>query len=157
MTVKAMPMTRDGRARFSAELDHLRNVRRPEVAQRIHEARDEARQQNNADYEDAKNEQSLIEGRIRELEELLSCAILIEEHQGANDGCVRVGNTVTVVQKTGSEAEYTIVGSAEANPLKGKISNESPCGRALLGRKIGDEVQVMAPSGAITITVKRIE
>lgn len=156
MVLKSVPMTREGLDRFKAELEHLRNVRRKEVADRIHQARDDARPQNNAEFEDAKNEQALVEGRIKELEQLLSCATPIDEER-TQDGCVRVGSTVTVSQPNGTETRYTIVGRAEANPLHGRISNESPCGRALLGRRVGDRVEVIAPSGAIAMVVKLIE
>lgn len=154
MAYKTVPMTREGRERFAGELEHLRSVRRSEVAERIHQARDETRPQNSAEYEDARHEQTLVERRILELEQLLACAVLIDE--SACDGAeVRVGSTVKVEQHSG-ESEFTIVGSAEASPLKGRISNESPVGRALLGKRIGDTVQVAAPAGAITMVVKAI-
>ncbi len=155
MVYKPVPMTREGRERFVAELEYLRLVRRPEVAARIHQARDETRPQNSAEYEDARHEQTLVERRILELEQLLACAVPIDE--AACDAAeVRVGSTVKVLQQTGNEAEFTIVGSAEASPLKGRISNESPVGRALLGKRIGDTVQVAAPAGALTMVVKAI-
>lgn len=155
MVYKPVPMTREGRERFVAELEHLRGVRRPEAAARIHQARDETRPQNSAEYEDARHEQTLVERRIVELEQLLACAVPIDE--SACDGAeVRVGSTVKVQQHTGNETEFTIVGSAEASPLKGRISNESPVGRALLGKRIGDTVQVAAPAGALTMVVKAI-
>ncbi len=156
MVLSSVPMTRDGLAKSLNELDQLRTVRRQEVAARIHEARSDARPQNNADFEDAKNEQALLEGRIQELERLIARATPIDEER-TTDGCVRVGSHVTVKQQGGREQSYTIVGSAEANPLQGRISNESPCGRALLGRHVGDHVEVQAPSGLIAMVITAIE
>jgi transcription elongation factor GreA len=156
MVLSSVPMTRDGLAKVRCELDQLRGVRRQEVAARIHQARDDARPQNNAEFDDAKNDQARVEGRIQELERLLARATPIDEER-TTDGCVRVGSRVTIRQQTGREQSYTIVGSAEANPLQGRISNESPCGRALLGRHVGDRVEVQAPSGAIEVLVTAIE
>lgn len=157
MVRNPVPITPEGKQRLEAELDHLRSVRRPEIAERIHTVRVESRPQNDAEYEDAKREQSLVEGRIRELEALLANVVLIEANGATSDGCVRIGCTVTVANHDGKEVGYTIVGRAEARPLGGKISNESPVGRALLGKRVGEEVLVDAPAGTIKLVVKRIE
>ncbi len=156
MVLSSVPMTRDGLTKAVTELNLLRSVRRQEVAARIHQARGDASPQNNADFEDAKNEQAVVEGRIQELERLLARATPIDEER-TTDGCVRVGSRVTVQQQGGREQSYTIVGSAEANPLQGRISNESPCGRALLGRCVGDRIEVQAPSGPIAMVITAIE
>jgi transcription elongation factor GreA len=156
MVGKTIPMTREGRARLERELEELRTVRRREIADRIHAAREFATTQNNAEYEDAKSELELVEGRIRALEEQLQRAVLIDERQAHLATSVQLGSTV-VVTVDGKRHEYTIVGSAEADPTSGRISNESPVGSALLGKRVGDEVQVMAPRGVVRMTVAEIK
>lgn len=151
-----VPITLEGKRRLQAELSTLRGERRAEVADRIRRVRAESRPQNDAEYEDAKREQSIIEGRIHELEALLANTVLIEAHGPAADGCIRLGSTVTVCSAAGKLTDYTIVGRAEARPLDGRVSNESPVGRALLGKRAGDEVLVDAPVGTIPLTVKRV-
>jgi transcription elongation factor GreA len=154
MTQKDVFLTKEGLAQLEAELDHLRNVKRQEVAQRIHEAKELANPDHNAEYDDAKNERAFVEGRILTLENMIKNATIIDE--GNHTGPVSLGARVVVVNAEGEQEQYIIVGSAEANPREGKISNESPVGRALLGKKIGDEVQVMAPAGVLKLTVKEI-
>src|SRR5512140_2740831 len=122
-------LTKEGFQRLQEELDQLRNVKRQEVADRLHEAMEGGELIENAEYEAAKNEQAFVEGRIQELDMLLATARVIEEEGGHRDGQVSVGSTV-VIQEQGFEAEtYTIVGAAEASPREGKISNESPIGK----------------------------
>jgi transcription elongation factor GreA len=156
MSEQVTYLTRDGLKKLEEELEFLRTTRRQEVAERLHQAMEDGELIENAEYEAAKNEQAFVEGRILTVETLLSEAVLINEDEGPSN-IVRVGATVKV-QEDGSKPElYTIVGAAEANPAKGLISNESPLGRALLGRKVGDEVKVNAPAGMLSFKVVKIE
>jgi transcription elongation factor GreA len=136
-------ITKEGLAKLRKELDELKNVRRKEIALRIEIAKDMGDLSENAEYHEAKDEQGFIEGRIIELEQMLANAIVIEHN---DTGCVNVGNTVRVSVK-GKEKEYTIVGANEADPLAGRISNESPLGIAFIGKRPGDSVEVKVPSG----------
>ena len=156
MAEKAVPMTKEGIERLEKELDHLRSVKRPEVADRIHAAKELASAQNNAEYEEAKNEQAFVEGRILTLEHLLQNATVIDEEAAHHANRVQIGSRVSVDTNEGKAMEYTIVGPAEAQPTEGMISNESPVGRALLGKRVGDEVQVSVPKGVLKLTVKKI-
>jgi transcription elongation factor GreA len=156
MAEKATPLTRDGMERLEKELEHLRNVRRPEVADRIHQSKELASTQNNAEYEEAKNEQAFVEGRIMTLEHILQNAQVIDEEAAHHSGRVQLGSTVAVMSGEGDKHDYTIVGPAEARPTEGLISNESPVGRALLGKRVGDEVQISVPKGVLRLTVTAI-
>jgi transcription elongation factor GreA len=156
MAEKAVPMTRDGMQRLEKELEHLRAVRRPEVAERIHEAKELASAQNNSEYEEAKNEQAFVEGRIMTLEHLLSNVTVIDEEAAHNASRVQLGTKVSVKDQDGKATDYTIVGAAEARPTEGMISNESPVGRALLGKRVGDEVQINVPRGVLKLTIATI-
>jgi transcription elongation factor GreA len=156
MAEKAVPMTKEGIERLEKELDHLRNVRRHEVAERIHEAKELASAQNNAEYEEAKNEQAFVEGRIMTLEHLLQNATVIDEEAAHHASIVQIGSKVSVTAAEGQKTDYTIVGAAEARPTEGMISNESPVGRALLGKRVGDEVQIQVPKGVLRLTVTAI-
>ncbi len=132
---------------FQKELDHLVNVRRREVAERIHQAMEFSGDPvDNAEYQDAKDEQAFLEGRIREIEYILATATVVspEEH---DKGCVQVGRLVTVEDEEGQRETFMLVGSAEANPFKGRYSLNSPMGQALLGHNVGDVVVVHAPAG----------
>ncbi len=149
-------LTKEGYQKLADELEHLRNTKRKEVAQRLHEAMEGGELIENAEYEAAKNEQAFVEGRIQELEILLASARIIED-QADDPTTVQVGDTVIVKEGSGSPEEYTIVGAAEADPRKGKISNESPLGRALLNHHAGDEVAVEAPGGTFKIRVVKIK
>ena len=153
---KSVYLTREGLAKLEEELRHLRTERRHEVAERIRRAKEFTNTVDNAEYDDAKNEQAFVEGRVQALERLLANAVVIDDH-AAPSGYVRLGSHVTVVDSDGVEDVYTIVGSAEADPNVGKVSNESPIGRALLGRMVGDKVSVAAPGGSFDITVKTLE
>ena len=144
MVEKQQPITKAGLKKIEKELVHLETVRRREVADKIHQAHELASTQNNAEYEDAKNEQAFVEGRIQALSALVKNAVVIEENHSSTH--VQIGSTVTISSKDGKES-FMIVGSAEASPAEGRISNESPVGRALLGRKKGDEVTVSVPAG----------
>ena len=130
MNNKPTYLSKDGLDKLRAELDEMTSVKRPEVAQRIHDAKEHGDLSENAEYEDAKNEQAFVEGRIQLLESLIKNATLIDEHHTGDH--VQIGSTVTVKGEDGVET-FTIVGSAEARPSNGRISNESPVGRALLG------------------------
>jgi len=143
-------LTKEGFQKLQEELDHLKTVKRQEVADRLHEAMEGGELIENAEYEAAKNEQAFVEGRIKELEILLATAKVIEEpptHEVAG-----VGSTV-VIKEEGSKKEetYSIVGAAEADPHNGRISNESPLGRALIGHKGGEKIVVEAPAGSYKV------
>jgi len=155
MAEKPIFLTPEGRAKLEAELENLRTVRRAQVAERIHSAKEEGDIMENSAYDEAKNEQAFVEGRILQLEAMLSNAQIIEG--GGPEDVVRVGSTVTIQEEAQAPEKYTIVGAAEANPKQGRISNESPLGQALLNRKPGDEVRVNAPAGMLTFRVLKIE
>jgi transcription elongation factor GreA len=149
-------LTRDGLKKLEEELNYLRTVRRAQVAERLHNAQEDGELIENAEYEDAKNEQAFLEGKILSLEAMLSNAVIIAENDGSN-GVVSLGSKVTIKEAGGGKPEsYQLVGAAEANPKDGRISNESPLGRALLGRKVGDDVKVNAPAGTISFRVVAI-
>ena len=144
MNTKPTYLSKDGETALRQELEQLVNVRRAEVAARIHDAKQHGDLSENAEYEEAKNEQAFVEGRIQTLEGMLKTAVIIE-----NSGTehVSLGSTVVVEADDGEET-FAIVGSAEARPAEGRISNESPVGRALLGRRAGDKVSVKLPNGS---------
>jgi transcription elongation factor GreA len=155
MAGKPIPLTKDGLTKLQQELDQLIHVRRAEVAQRIHDAREMVGAQNTPEYEDARNEQAFVEGRILTLETIIENAVIIEEahdHQR-----VSLGSSVTVQDHKGEKQTYTIVGSAEADPKGHRISNESPVGQALLGKTVGAEAQVEAPAGTHRWTIVSID
>ena len=156
MIDKPVFLTAEGRTRLKAELEFMTSVRRREVADRIHSAKDQGDITDNAEYEDAKNEQAFVEGRILELESKLRNAVLIA-NEANGSGLVQLGSTFTIKDSEGEESRYTIVGSAEAKPAQGRISNESPVGRSLLGRHVGDEVPVRTPGGIVTYSVIAVE
>ena len=149
-------LTKEGYDELQSELDYLRTIKRKEVAQRLHEAMEGGELIENAEYEAAKNEQAFTEGRIKELEYLLATARVVTEAHKSD--CIQVGSRVTVVEDGLDEEEiYTIVGAAEAKPSVGKISNESPLGKALLNHKAGDKVSVNAPAGAYKVKIIKFE
>ncbi|RLC67868.1 MAG: transcription elongation factor GreA [Chloroflexi bacterium] len=156
MSEHTIYLTPDGLKKLEQELEYLRTVRRQEIAQRLRAALEEEGTLENAEYDDAKNEQAFVEGRILTLENMLKNAVIIEESKSSDE--VRVGSRVTVVE-IGSNAKetYRLVGSAEADPTQGRISNESPLGRALLGHRVGDEVAVEAPAGTLRFRIVAIE
>ena len=138
------------------EMSYLKTVREKEVAELIKEARSFGDLSENSEYDEAKNEQGKLYSRMAELDEILSNYVVIEEEDGGD--YIRMGSSVTVLDKEfGEEETYKIVGSQEADPMHGVISEESPFGKALLGAKEGDTVTVEAPRGAITYTVEKIE
>ncbi len=154
MNNKPTYLSKDGLERLRVELDELVNVRRPDIAARIHDAKEHGDLTENAEYEDAKNEQAFVEGRIQQLEALIKNATIIEENHSHDH--VGIGSTVTVKSTDGGEEHFTIVGSTEAKPGEGRISNESPVGRALLGKKKGEKVVVRVPAGDFTYTIVKI-
>ena len=150
MNNKPTYLSRDGLEKLRSELDEMVSVKRPEVANRIHDAKEHGDLSENAEYEDAKNEQAFVEGRIQTLEALIKNATIIDENHSTDH--VQIGSTVSVESPDGKEA-FTIVGSAEAKPAEGRISNESPVGRALLGKKKGEKVVVKVPAGDFTYKI----
>lgn len=148
-------LTKEGFQKLQEELDYLRTVKRQEVAERLHEAMEGGELIENAEYEAAKNEQAFVEGRIQELEVMLATARIIEETGKSKEGLIQVGSTITIEQE-GSPAEtFIIVGAAEANPREGKISNESPIGKAVIGHKAGETLQVETPGGHFKVKTVR--
>jgi transcription elongation factor GreA len=148
---KPVLLTKEGLQALEEELEQLVNVRRADVAERIRQARDFGDIAENAEYTEAKNEQSLVEGRIQTLEAMVRNAVMIEE-ENRERGVVAAGAEVKVSSEEGEET-YSIVGAAEADPLNGRISNESPLGRALLGHKAGDEVEWTSPIGTSRVKI----
>ncbi|GAC1579078.1 MAG: transcription elongation factor GreA [Candidatus Dormibacteria bacterium] len=153
---KDVILTAEGLATLKAELDHLSTTRRREVASRIKEAREFGDISENAEYDDAKNEQAMLEGRIATLEEKLRSATVVDASDLGTD-VVRVGSVVHVKDGGGKSAKYTIVGTAEANPADAKLSNESPVGKALIGRKRGDDVTITTPRGERKLKITKID
>lgn len=165
MAEKETILTSDGLKKLEQKLEHLKSVRRQEVAERIKQAIEFGDISENAEYEDAKNEQAFIEGEIQSLEKMLRSAKLIEQCDTDAD-TVGLGCTVTLkevkegkgkVANSGREMVYTIVGSTEADPSEAKISNESPVGSAILGHKVGQIVEVVAPAGRMKLKVVHIQ
>jgi len=153
---KEVIMTPEGLQKLEQELEYLKSVRRHEVAERIKQAREFGDISENSEYEDAKNEQAFIEGRILTLENLLRNARLIDEAD-IDKFEVSVGSTVQVRDLgTGEDITYSIVGPTETNPLERRISNQSPVGRALLGHRVGDIVDVKVPAGTLHYQIVNI-
>ena len=150
-------LTSEGYEKLQDELDFLRTTKREQIADRLHEAIEGGELLDNAELEAAKNEQAFVEGRIKELEILLATARVVDE-KTIDKEVIHIGNVV-VIQEDGSteKEEYTIVGAAEADPGEGKISNESPLGKALMGKRAGDKVQVDAPAGVYLVKVIKVE
>jgi transcription elongation factor GreA len=150
----AMYLTKDGFQKLQEELEFLRTTKRQEVADRLHEAMEGGELIENAEYEAAKNEQAFVEGRIQELEIILAGAHIIDNALAHLDPTVvQVGDTVVIQEGDGEPEEYTIVGAAEADPRSGKISNESPLGKALLNHHPNDVVIVEAPGGSFKVKI----
>lgn len=150
---KEVILTLEGLNKLEKELDYLKTVRRREVAERIKQALEFGDISENSEYEDAKNEQGFIEGRIIAIEKMLRNVKLIDDEE-INTSEVSLGSKVTLLDlEINEELQYTIVGSTEADPFKSKISNESPVGKALLGKKVGEEVAVEVPAGVFNYRV----
>jgi len=154
-------LTQNGYIKLQKELDDLRSVKRQEVADRLREAMEGGDLIENAEYESAKNEQSFVEGRISELKQLLANAHIIdydEEGSNGDNRFVQVGSTVYLREDGEKRSDkYMIVGAAEADPRNGMISNESPIGKAVLGHKAGDEVEIKAPAGNIKFKITTVK
>ena len=156
MREKPTYLTLEGRDGLTEELTHLRDVRRVEASENIRIAKEYTDTLDNADFDQARNEQAFVEGRILTLENLLSHAVMIDPEHVRHD-VVSLGVKVEAVDEDGQRSVYAIVGSAEANPVQGKISNESPLGQALLGKQAGDVVEFTAPAGVFHYTIVNIE
>jgi transcription elongation factor GreA len=149
-------LTKEGYQKLQDELDHLRTAKRMEVAARLHEAMEGGELIENAEYEAAKNEQAFVEGRIQELEVLLATAHVIEENGKKKSDIISIGSKVTIKEGNFEAETFTIVGVAEANPREGKISNESPIGKAILNHKVGDVVKVETPAGTYNVRIIKL-
>jgi transcription elongation factor GreA len=153
---KEVILTEEGLRQLTDELNHLSTVKREEVAERIRQAREFGDITENSEYDDAKNEQALLEGRIALLQEKLRRARVVKDSEIDTDK-VCIGSTVTLRDKdSGAKRVYTLVGSAEADPANSRLSNESPVGQAILGKKVGDKVTVPVPVGAINYEIVAI-
>ena len=151
-------LTKEGYQKLADELEYLRTTKRLEVANRLHEAMEGGELIENAEYEAAKNEQAFVEGRIQELEMILASARVIDEKgKKEKSDLVQVGSTVTIKENGSGSEKYTIVGAAEANPREGKISNESPIGKAILNHRAGEEVNVEAPGGTYKVKIVKVD
>lgn len=148
---KQYHLTQDGKVELETELSELKN-RRSEIAEKIANARDYGDLSENAEYDAAREEQAQLESRVAELEEILQNADIIKPAK--SNGTIRVGSTVEL--KNGKTVKYQIVGPVEADPLEGKISNESPIGAALMGKKVGDKVTIETPKGSVSYSVVAI-
>lgn len=148
---KQYHLTQDGKVELETELSELKN-RRSEIAEKIANARDYGDLSENAEYDAAREEQAQLESRVAELEEILQNADIIKPAK--SNGTIRVGSTVDL--KNGKKVTYQIVGPVEADPLEGKISNESPIGSALMGKKVGDKVTIETPKGSVFYTVEDV-
>ena len=146
-------LTKEGKEELEKRLEYLKVVKRAEITERIKTAREFGDLSENAEYDAAKNEQAMIEGEILEIENKLKYAVIIE---AVKKDAVSLGSKVDFVDEDGEEYSYEIVGTTEADVELGRISNESPIGNALLGKKVGEIVSVKVPTGTITITVKKI-
>jgi transcription elongation factor GreA len=154
--LKEVVLTKEGYEKLKQEIDYLRGDKRREVADRIRIAREFGDISENSEYDDAKNEQAMLEHRIAQLEERLLSARVIEKKEISKD-VVSLGSHVKLRDVEAKKTlEYHIVGSAEANPAQNKLSNESPVGKALIGHKKGDKVKVPAPKGERTLTIDKI-
>ena len=149
-------LSREELERRKATLERLRTEGRRAVAEQLQESKERGGTVNNAEYEDAKNKMAETEGQIRTLEIMINTAVIIDDSHDAASGVVEVGSTVTVENQDGRSLQYTITGSAEADPSQGKISNVSPIGKGLLGRKVGDVTEVNIPSGKIRFQIVSI-
>ncbi|MDT2745621.1 transcription elongation factor GreA [Vagococcus fluvialis] len=156
MMEKVYPMTLEGKEKLELELEELKTVKRKEIVERIKIARSFGDLSENSEYESAKDEQAFVEGRITTLENMIRFAQIIDNNNVSKDE-VSIGRTVTFVElPDGDEEEYTIVGSAEADPFSGKISNDSPIAKALIGKKLKDTVIISTPGGDMEVRIEKI-
>jgi transcription elongation factor GreA len=155
MTKNQSYLTREGEAKLKAELAELKGPRRDELSARLRSAIQMGDLSENADYHQAKEDQGFLEGRIQELESILRNTILIEEN--ANKEVIAIGSHVTIQEESFPPETYYLVGATEADPRNGRISQESPIGQSLLGKKVGDTAEADAPGGAIKFKILKIE
>lgn len=154
---KTFPMTAEGKQKLEKELEDLRLKRRPEVIKRIKIARSYGDLSENSEYESAKDEQAFVEGRISQIENMLQYAVIIDNDDVAADE-VSMGRSITFKELPDEEPEtYTIVGESESDPMQGKISNESPMAKGLLGHKVGDKVDIDIPSGVMHVQILEVK
>ncbi len=155
-TDKVFPMTSEGKIKLEKELENLKTVKRKEVVERIKIARSFGDLSENSEYDAAKDEQAFVEGRISTLENMVRNAKIIQEDD-MNSDIVQLGKKVTFVElPDGDKETYTIVGSAEADPFEGKISNDSPIAKSLLGHKVGAKVNVQTPGGEMSVKIVEV-
>ncbi|MFD1672769.1 transcription elongation factor GreA [Agrilactobacillus yilanensis] len=157
MAQKSFPMTAEGKEKLEEELENLKTVKRPEVIDRIKIARSFGDLSENSEYESAKDEQSVVESRISQIEEMIRFADVVDASTVAEDE-VSVGKSVTFLEDGEDDPEtYRIVGAAESDPLEGKISNESPIAVALLGKRTGEKVSIQTPGGTMDVTITEVK
>ena len=151
MVEKVYPMTLEGKEKLEQELEELKTIKRKEIVRSFGDLSE------NSEYESAKDEQAFVEGRITTLENMIRFAEIID-NDGVDQDEVSIGKTVTFQElPDGEEEEYTIVGSAEADPFSGKISNDSPIAQALIGKQLGDQVIIATPGGDMTVKITKVE
>ncbi|MGO4927257.1 transcription elongation factor GreA [Fundicoccus sp. Sow4_D5] len=157
MEEKVYPMTLKGKAKLEAELEELKVNKRKEIVERIKVARSFGDLSENSEYESAKDEQAFVEGRISTLETMIRFAEIINDSE-IDENIVSLGRKITFVElPDGDEETYTIVGSAEADPLDAKISNDSPIAKALLKKSVGDVVSIVTPGGSFDVKITKVE
>lgn len=157
MEEKVYPMTLEGKAKLEAELEELKVHKRKEIIERIKIARSYGDLSENSEYDAAKDEQAFVEGRISVLEKMIRFAQIIDDRDIAED-VVTLGRKVTFIElPDGDEESYTIVGSAEADPMEAKISNDSPIAKAIMGKTLNDVVKVETPGGSFEVKIVKIE
>ncbi|MDO7488072.1 transcription elongation factor GreA [Peribacillus sp. NPDC096622] len=154
---KEYPMTNEGKLKLEQELEQLKTVKRKEVVERIKIARSFGDLSENSEYDSAKEEQAFVEGRITTIENMIRNAKIIEGNDSDTD-TVSLGKSVTFVElPNGDEETYSIVGSVEADPFEGKISNDSPIAKSLIGKRVGDKVSIMTPGGEMSVKIVSID
>ncbi|WP_010288034.1 transcription elongation factor GreA [Kurthia massiliensis] len=152
---KQYPMTAEGKAKLEKELEDLIQVKRPEVVERIKIARGYGDLSENSEYDAAKDEQGFVEGRIKLVETMIRNAVIIEE--GAEGDVVTIGRTVTFQEDDDEPETYQIVGSAEADPFEGRISNDSPIAKGLIGHAVGETVKIQTPGGEFNVKIIEVK
>ncbi len=153
---KQYPMTAEGKAKLERELEDLITVKRPEVVERIKIARGYGDLSENSEYDAAKDEQGFVEGRIKLVETMIRNAVIIEETADGSDVCT-IGRTVTFQEEDDEPETYQIVGSAEADPFEGRISNDSPIAKGLIGHKVGETVKIVTPGGEFNVKIIEVK
>lgn len=156
MVEKGVFLTKEGLSKLEAELENLHTVRRQEVAEKLHRAKELGGTENNAEYDNAKDEQFWVEGRIIDLESMITNATIISEQKGRNHE-IKVGSKVMVQNQDGKKESYILVDIMEASPSDGKISYKSPVGRALMGKKKGAKVEVAVPAGKLKLKIIEVQ